>query len=80
MPDITQRLQSLYKSHRIVFWYDEEQEFRQDFEDLKFDSVEKCEVKTMSLASKLRFSTGNQRGNFCFTFPHRAQNPKTTGF
>ena len=54
MPNITERLQSLYISHRIVFWYDEEQEFRHDFDNLELDSVEKCEVKNNEFAIKVK--------------------------
>jgi len=76
MPDITQRLQSLYKSHRIVFWYDEEQEFRQDFEDLELDSVEKCEVKNNEFGIKVKILHRQPKGKFLLYFPSSCPEPK----
>lgn len=42
---IKQALENLFKKHRIVFWYDDKQEFEKDFEDLEFDDVAKLEIK-----------------------------------
>jgi uncharacterized protein (TIGR02687 family) len=42
---IKQALENLFQKHRIVFWYDEKQEFEKDFEDLAFDDVIKLEIK-----------------------------------
>ena len=42
---IKQALENLFQKHRIVFWYDEKQEFEKDFESLAFDDVTKLEIK-----------------------------------
>lgn len=42
---IKQALDTLFQKHRIVFWYDEKQEFTKDFETLEFDDVTKFEIK-----------------------------------
>jgi uncharacterized protein (TIGR02687 family) len=42
---IKQALENLFQKHRIVFWYDEKQEFGQDFEELTLDDVTKLEIK-----------------------------------
>ena len=42
---IKQALDKLFKKHRIVFWYDEKQEFTKDFEALEFDDITKFEIK-----------------------------------
>ena len=76
MPNITERLQSLYISHRIVFWYDEEQEFRQDFEDLELDSVEKCEVKNNEFGIKVKILHRQPKGKFLLYFPSSCPEPK----
>lgn len=42
---IKQALTNLFQKHRIVFWYDDNQEFEKDFADLVFDDVTKLEIK-----------------------------------
>jgi len=42
---IKQALDNLFQKHRIVFWYDEKQEFIKDFEALEFDDITKFEIK-----------------------------------
>lgn len=42
---IKQALDNLFQKHRIVFWYDDKQEFSKDFEALEFDDVTKLELK-----------------------------------
>ena len=42
---IKQALENLFHKHRIVFWYDDKQEFEQEFEALEFDNVTKLEIK-----------------------------------
>ena len=76
MPDITQRLKSLYNSHRIVFWYDEEQEFRHDFDNLELDSVEKCEVKNNEFGIKVKILHRQPKGKFLLYFPSSCPEPK----
>lgn len=41
---IQKTLQKKFEKHRIVFWYDSEQELRKDFEELELDGVVKLEV------------------------------------
>ena len=41
---IKQALDNLFKKHRIVFWYDDKQEFVKDFEGLEFDDIAKVEI------------------------------------
>ena len=42
---IKQALDNLFQKHRIVFWYDNKQEFSKDFEALEFDDITKFEIK-----------------------------------
>ena len=35
----------LFEKHRIVFWYDEKKELRDDFESLKLENIEKVEIQ-----------------------------------
>jgi hypothetical protein len=51
---IKQALNKLYKRHRIIFWYDDKQELRKDYEALELDAVEKIELKNNEFAIKHR--------------------------
>lgn len=42
---IKQALENLFQKHRLVFWYDDKQEFEKDFEGLEFDDITKLEIK-----------------------------------
>lgn len=43
--EIKQLLENIFQKNRIVFWYDEKQEFEKDFKALVFDDVTKLEIK-----------------------------------
>jgi len=45
MDKIAQAITRLFDKHRIVFWYDEKKELRQEFESLQLEGVEKIELK-----------------------------------
>ncbi|UZE94436.1 BREX-1 system phosphatase PglZ type A [Alkalimarinus alittae] len=51
---IQHALARLFERHRIVFWYDDKQEFRDTFESLKMDGIEKAEVKANEFTLKHR--------------------------
>ncbi|MEZ5874849.1 MAG: hypothetical protein R3D30_08445 [Hyphomicrobiales bacterium] len=51
---IAKGLEAQFDKHRIVFWYDPAHEFRQAFEALTLDGVEKIEVANTEFAVKYR--------------------------
>ena len=51
---ITQLLEKLFGNHRIVFWYDDKEEFRAEFEDCVLSKVEKIEINNNEFAIKYR--------------------------
>lgn len=51
---ITQALEKLFKKHRIVFWYDEEESLRGDFDAIKLPEVEKVELANNEFGLKYR--------------------------
>jgi uncharacterized protein (TIGR02687 family) len=53
-PKITQALTNLFEKQRIVFWYDNRQEFRADFEALELPGVEKIELANNEFGVKYR--------------------------
>jgi len=53
-PKITQALTNLFDKQRIVFWYDNQLEFRADFEALVLEGVEKIELVNNEFGVKYR--------------------------
>jgi uncharacterized protein (TIGR02687 family) len=51
---IAKGLEAQFDKHRIVFWYDPEREFRQAFEALTLEGVEKIELANTEFAVKHR--------------------------
>ena len=51
---ITQALVKLFKKHRIVFWYDEEESLRGNFDSISLPEVEKVEIANNEFGLKYR--------------------------
>ena len=51
---IAQALTKLFERHRIVFWYDEKQDLRDEFEGLSLPRVEKVELTNNEYGIKYR--------------------------
>ncbi|SQD78317.1 BREX-1 system phosphatase PglZ type A [Moritella yayanosii] len=51
---ISVALERLFAKHRIVFWYDEKQELRDDFESLALDNIEKLEITNNEFSLKYK--------------------------
>ena len=51
---IQQALTRLFAKHRIVFWYDDKQELRDEYEALTLDGVEKIEIQNNEFGLKYR--------------------------
>ena len=45
MNKIEEALSKLFQKHRIIFWYDENEELKQEFDELALDGVEKIIVE-----------------------------------
>ena len=54
MDKIEQSLTTIFKKHRIVFWYDTKEELRREFEALALPDVENIELKNNEFGVKLR--------------------------
>ncbi len=54
MDKIEQALTTIFKKHRIVFWYDTKKELRSEFEALVLPDVEKIEINNNEFGVKLR--------------------------
>ena len=51
---IQQALNRLFQTHRIIFWYDEKQELRAEYESLALPGVEKIELNNNEFGVKYR--------------------------
>ncbi|PSU45721.1 BREX-1 system phosphatase PglZ type A [Photobacterium frigidiphilum] len=51
---ITVALKRLFEKNRIVFWYDDKQELREDFESLQLENVDKIEIRNNEFSIKHR--------------------------
>lgn len=49
---IIDNLLKLFEKHRIIFWYDDEKELREEFENLSIDGIEKLEIANNEYAIK----------------------------
>ena len=54
MTKIAEALKTVFKKHRIVFWYDSKKELREDYEQLNVADVEKIELKNNEFRVKHR--------------------------
>jgi len=45
MNKIEEALSKLFIKHRIIFWYDENEELREHFDELDMDGIEKVVVQ-----------------------------------
>ena len=54
MTKIKEALQKRFKKHRVLFWYDDKEEFREQFEELSLNNVEKIHVAGNEFAIKYR--------------------------
>ncbi|MBT9546709.1 MAG: BREX-1 system phosphatase PglZ type A [Candidatus Sericytochromatia bacterium] len=52
--DLQQAISALFQKHRLVFWYDAQQEFRADFEAITWPDVVKLEIQNNQFALKYR--------------------------
>ena len=61
---VTEALTHLFQKHRIVFWYDDKQELRKDFESVQLDGVEKVEINENEFQLKHRMMREQPDQNF----------------
>ena len=76
MNTITKQLNTFFSQHRLVFWYDEDQEFGQDFEEFELASVEKCVVKNNEFGIKVKILHKQPKQKFLLYFPTSCPEPR----
>ena len=50
--NIKESLKDLFEEKRIVFWHDEKEEMKQEFQDIELDNVEKIEIDNNEFSIK----------------------------
>ena len=61
---IKEALQKRFKDHRVIFWYDEKEEFRESYNGLELSNIEKVEVKKNEFEVKYRVTQENPEKKF----------------
>lgn len=64
MKNIESALASLFQKHRIVFWYDDGEELRAEFEALVLPDVQKIELKNNAFGVKYHILREDQKSKF----------------
>ena len=65
---IIENLKKLFEKHRIIFWYDDKKELREDFDNLYLDDVEKIEIKNNEYSLKYKILRENPTQKFLLYF------------
>jgi len=70
MSRIKKYLQDLFNKERIVFWYDEKEEFKEDLHTLDLENVAVIEVRNNEFGVKRRIIRDEPNGKFLLYFSH----------
>ncbi len=70
MSNIQQALQKNFEQHRIIFWYDEKEEFRQDYEEFALAGVEKEQAAHNEFYLKYLVTKQHPQKKFLLYFPY----------
>ena len=70
MSDIGKALEKLYEDERIILWYDDKEELREEFQSLRIEGVTSIEVKNDELGLKYRILRQERDRKFLLYFPY----------
>lgn len=65
---IIENLKKLFEKHRIIFWYDDKKELREDFDELDLNNIEKIEINNNEYAIKYKILRENPNQQFLLYF------------
>ena len=68
---IQEALEHKFKSHDVIFWYDENSELKEDFEGLAFKNIEKIHVNGNEFEVKYRITTKKPKEKFLLYFSNK---------
>jgi uncharacterized protein (TIGR02687 family) len=69
MNKIAEALNKLFEEHRVIFWYDEKEELREQFEELELSGVEKVVVQGNEFEIKYIINKQKPETRFLLYFP-----------
>ncbi|MEA1928531.1 MAG: BREX-1 system phosphatase PglZ type A, partial [Candidatus Auribacterota bacterium] len=69
MSKIATALQEIFSEHRLVFWYDDKEELRQEYEEIDLPGVIKIEVRNDEFGVKFRVTRTESDRQFLLYFP-----------
>jgi uncharacterized protein (TIGR02687 family) len=69
MNKVQEALTKLFHKHRIIFWYDEKEELREQFEELSFEDVHVIEIKNNEFKIKYEIVRKHTNKKFLLYFP-----------
>ena len=70
MSSVANSLDTIFKSHRLIFWYDPEGEMRTEFDEYDSLNVEKVEIANNEFSLKHRLSREEQDRSFLLYAPY----------
>ena len=74
MNKIEEALSKLFVKHRIIFWYDENEQLKEEFDALVLDGVEKVIVKNNQFYIKYLISRNKPNSQFLIYLPYNKPN------
>ncbi|WP_236977674.1 BREX-1 system phosphatase PglZ type A [Membranihabitans maritimus] len=69
MKRIEESLHKIFLNHRVVFWYDDEEKLREQYEAIALNDIEKIEVNSNEFQVKYTILRGFPRTKFLLYFP-----------
>ena len=72
MIDIQQRLQTLFETQRLIFWYDDDGALKEQFENIDIDGVEKLVIENNEFGIKRQILTLQPESKFLIYSPEPA--------
>ena len=76
MIDIQQRLKTIFQTQRLVFWYDDNEALKNEFEVIEFDDVTKLEIDNNEFGIKRQLLSLQPNDKFLIYSPNRAPQDK----
>ena len=71
MSSISDNLENAFRQHRVVFWYDEMGDSREQYDEVNIPEVEKVEVKNNAFAVKYQVLRQERDKKFLLYFPYK---------
>ncbi|WP_053405041.1 BREX-1 system phosphatase PglZ type A [Persicobacter sp. CCB-QB2] len=69
MTKVANALAKHFEQHKLIFWYDEKQEFEQEFEQLNTPGIEKVRIQNNEFALRYQISKSAEKEKFLLYFP-----------